>query len=156
MLIEMNRFWKRAEVAAAYSIPPGQEGVIDAVPTAHSDEITGEEYVLGHDVDRVIAGAFPTVRPDGPYPPDAIRVGGKDYSGVSGLRWRLLRCLWGRGPVAIDEVIDAIWGQDFDEGDKALDSLVKHARRWCRTARCPLGLRTKSGYVELLRTSKEE
>ncbi len=150
MFIKMNRFWRRSEVAAAYHIPRGQEGVIDAVPTAHSDEATGEEYVLGDDVDRTIAAEFPTARPDGPYPPDTIRVGGNDYVGLSGQRWRLIRCLWGRGAVQIDAVIEEIWGNDFDDADKALGSLVKHTRRWLRAAGCPLAIRTKTGYAQLL------
>lgn len=150
MFIEMNRFWRRSVIAAAYRIPPGQEGVIETVPTAHTDEVTGEEYVLEHDVDRAIAAAFPTARPDGPYPPDTIRVGGNDYAGLSGQRWRLIQCLWGRGAVLIDAVIEEIWGYGFDDADKAFDSLVKHTRRWLRAAGCPLAIRTKTGYAQLL------
>lgn len=81
MLNKMNRFWRRSEVAAAYRIPPGQEGVIDAVPTAHSDEATGEEYVLEHDVDRAIAAAFPSARPDGPHPRTRSAWAGRITSG---------------------------------------------------------------------------
>lgn len=77
-------------------------------------------------------------------------MGGKDYVGLSGQRWRLIRCLWGRGAVEIDAVIEEIWGHDFDDADKAIDSLVKHTRRWLREAGCPLGIRTKAGYAQLL------
>ena len=75
---------------------------------------------------------------------------GTDYTGVAGLRWRLLKCLWAQGDVAIDSVIEEVWGHDADDRDKSLASLIKHTRRWLRSSRCPLALRTKSGYARLL------
>src|SRR5262245_52164361 len=106
----MNRFWKRSEVASAYGIPEDLKGIVKDVPTAHVYD--GVEYVTGHDVDRVIENSVPSARPDGPHPPDTLRVAGRDYHCGSGLRWRLLQCLWNKKAVAAEQVIEEVWGHD--------------------------------------------
>lgn len=148
LIMEMNRFWKRSEVAAAYGIPDDLKYIVKKVPTAHV--YAGEEYVLGRDVERVIAEHVATERPDGPHPPDTIRVGGKDYHCGSDRGWRLLNCLWSKGAVTIDKVIEDVYGHNSDDREKSLDSLIKHTRRWVRSVKCPFAIRTKAGYVELL------
>lgn len=150
LIIEMNRFWKRSEVAAAFGIPDDLKYIVKEVPTAHV--YAGEEYVLGRDVERVIAEHVATERPDGPHPPDTIRVAGKDYRYGSDRGWRLLKCLWSKAAVTIDRVIEDVYGHNADDREKSLDSLIKHTRTWLRSCKCPLAIRTKAGYVELLRT----
>jgi hypothetical protein len=148
--VEMNRFFKRSEVASVYNLPDALKWVVSEVPTSGVDDLDGDELVLEEHMDRAVSEAVATSRPDGPYPPDTIRVGSRDYPGAAGLRWRLLKCLWGRGAVAIDKVIEEVWGHDAGDRDTALASLIKHTRGWLRSVRCPLTIQTQSGYVRLL------
>jgi hypothetical protein len=150
LIIEMNRFWKRSEVAAAYGIPDDLKYIVKEIPTAHFYD--GDEYVKGHDVERVIDNSVPSARPDGPHPPDTMRVAGKDYHCGSGRRWQLLQCLWNKAAVTVDQVIEEVYGHDSEGREKSLDSLIKHTRHWLRQSKCPLTIRTQLGYVEILHT----
>lgn len=121
----------------------------------YTDPDTGEDEVQVKAVDALLERQFGSGhvnQPDGVYPPSHIRLKGTNYDGLSGKRWQLVECLWGRKSMPVTDVIEAVWGADADPTGGALTSLCKHLNAWFRKESCPLAVQTRKGHVRLVHT----
>jgi hypothetical protein len=102
-------------------------------------------------VDRMQTSLTPASRSqaDGPVAPDAFRLGGRLYESFTCLEWRLLSYLWGTDALAIDGVLDRLYGHDCSQGEGALRSLAKRLNAKLRDGSFPGDVAIKNGYVVL-------
>jgi hypothetical protein len=94
--------------------------------------------------------------PDGPAAPDVFWFAGERYDDLPPLEWRLLSLLWDASThapradaTAIQDAIDALYGDNADRKEKAFSGVLKRLRT--HFADLPLELRTKGGYIVLAR-----
>jgi hypothetical protein len=66
------------------------------------------------------------------------------------LQWRLLNCLWGKGRVEEQDVIDAVYGEDADGQEGNLRRRQHSLNNWLREHKIPYQIvRPQPGHLEL-------
>ena len=91
---------------------------------------------------------------DGPLPPNEFRLKGKSCR-LAALEWRLVRCLWRKPAVPLDEVLDFVYGHDQDDKDDALRSVGKRLKRRLHKKEIPVEVISTNGYMALRLRGRE-
>jgi hypothetical protein len=159
--IELDRFWTADEIRDKYQIPAVLFAkLLPGIPWHYEDE-KGVRYFLESRVDSFLhewAERSETTKvrsgdsqlPDGPQPPDSFYLDGRKYTNISRRAWLLLKTLWEPGAgerVHRDEVMEAVYGMNYDQTVDALDSLRKRLNRVLADQRCPAEVMNRGHYL---------
>ena len=166
-MIDLNRFFTADEIRGKYQVPSSLFAkIINAIPFHYEDE-EGVRYYIESRVDRFfeeygkrmetpsapvhgMPAQYPdNTDPDGPVPPDRLRLSGKVYQDITKKGWLLLQCLWQREWVVIDDVMEHVYGHDYEQCDETLYSLCKRTSSLLITQGCPAEIKRKAGYIML-------
>lgn len=88
-------------------------------------------------------------------PPSKVRIDGQIYNDLTTLEWRLMDILLtrrnaGEEAVSKDDVIEHVWGHDYDRKDDALKQHVKRLNKKLSEKRCSVSVSiSHNGYLEL-------
>ena len=85
-------------------------------------------------------------RPEhGPVPPNLFYSNGEPFE-LPPRIWRLIDYMWNRDRASLEEVEDAVWGEEM-MGEKTVASTVSRANRRLQEIGCPMLLTIKQGYL---------
>src|SRR5262249_38834273 len=91
-------------------------------------------------------------RPNGPCEEGKLYWRGHPYP-LPAKQWRLVKALWGHGPVAVEKVAEEVYGDGLDVKDRALRKLMFDCNITFLKWKLPLeAVRPMVGYLELAET----
>jgi hypothetical protein len=107
------------------------------------------EEVLERETMNRAHGATPTGA-DGPAPPDLVWWQGKPYR-FQNRSWQIISYLWGKPAVEVQELSDAVWGEDREVEDQTIRTAISRASTELLQAGVPFRVTWVRGYVYLRR-----
>lgn len=113
-----------------------------------------EPAAYGHaaDLKAALESAFRDLLPppeaaDGPAPPNLVWWQGERYD-LSPRLWSLLRCLWGREKVEVQEVARRVWKDEgLEVADSTIRSTLSQLNEWLQRIGIPWTYNLKAGYI---------
>jgi len=87
-------------------------------------------------------------------PPNKVRIEGQIYNDLTSLEWRLMDILLtrrntGEEAVPKDDVIEHVWGHDYDHKDNALKQHVKRVNEKLSEQHSPVSVSLSNGFVTI-------